>query len=549
MFFISLNLKYELFYLFVGDYKQKGAVWFLPFLSGILLGVSALPSKIWFISFLAFIPFLVSLQFIANKKRRNVYFLFQLLLMLSTFYLWVGFWVLQTANLGFIVGLFIVVPFLVLLFPYIFIFQKRPALANFFFVAAWLSAEYIQGYFELGSPFYNLGHNLGAAPKLIQWYEYTGAAGGTLWILVVNVVLYKLINGFINKSGEWKKQLVLVLSSILIPMLISMGIYYTYEEKGKSVEVLVLHPSTDNTDVKYRINIYDLLELYLENTLSHISDKTEYLVFPETAITNTGFIEDYHRNLVFNRWFERTAQFPNLKLISGAVAYEAIPNVGKIKNYRRIPGIRYSENYKTWYYTYNAALQLEQGQAVQFRVKDRLVPYQEYAPYPLILPRISPVGIDFQFSGKENNRQVFTASNGRKTAALICYETIYGNLFARAAREGAEAFFVLLNEGWYDDPKVPRQFLQLSVIRAIENRRSVVHSSNMGITAVISTKGEILSQTAIKEPDFIKQNVQFSRKWTLMAHLHNYIGILSLIFVFSIVLIAFFLLFLINKRR
>jgi apolipoprotein N-acyltransferase len=300
--------------------------------------------------------------------------------------------------------------------------------------------------------------------------------------------------------------------------------------------VLVVHPSTDNSDVKYRKNIYELMDIYLDIALPHITGNTDYVVLPETAITNTGWVEDYNRNLVFQHWFERTAQFPNLKLITGAIAYEAIPDVEKIKHYEKIPGIRYSENYKTWYYTYNAALQLEQNSPVQIRVKDKLVPFQEYAPYPTVLPRLSPVGIDFQFSSREKNRQVFTSDNRRKTAALICYEVVYGNLFARAARQGAEAFFVLLNEGWYEDPKVPRQFLQLSVIRAIENRRSIAHSSNMGISAVINQKGDVVGQIESKKAGLIVKNLILNKQCIIASCLENYIGALSLA-VLEIILI------------
>jgi apolipoprotein N-acyltransferase len=259
-----------------------------------------------------------------------------------------------------------------------------------------------------------------------------------------------------------------------------------------------------------------------------LSEKTEYVFLPETAITNAGWVHEYNRNLVFQHFREKTAAFPMLKLITGAVTYEAIPDVEKIKNYKKIPGIRYSEKYLTWYYTYNAALQIEQTQPTQIRVKDGLVPYQEFAPYPTVLPYISPVGIDFQFSKREKNREVFIAENGNKTAAMICYEVVLGNLFYKAVRKGAEAFFVLLNEGWYNDPKVPQQFLQLSVVRAIENRRSIAHASNLGISAFINQRGEVIASTESKQPDFLKREIAMNNSKTLYTSAGNYIGIAAI---------------------
>jgi apolipoprotein N-acyltransferase len=165
-----------------------------------------------------------------------------------------------------------------------------------------------------------------------------------------------------------------------------------------------------------------------------------------------------------------------------------------------------------------------------------LVPFQEYAPYPTILPKLSPVGIDFQFSPRGKNRQVFTSGNGHKTAALICYEVVYGNLYTRAARQGAEAFFVLLNEGWYKDPKVPRQFLQLSAIRAIENRRSIAHSSNLGISAVVNQKGEIVEQTYSMHSEFLKKEIRMNKKHTFATFLGSSLSIVAVISLFVIIL-------------
>ncbi len=501
---------------------------FIPVLTGILLAVSALPSKLYFLNFIAFIPLLIAAEGTLKRKKPFLIFALQLLIVLVVFYLWVGHWVLQTANLGFLIGFIIVLPFLILLIPYVYFIKKGNKFAPLYFISAWLVVELIQSFSQIGLPFYNLGHSLGANPKIIQWYEFTGAAGGTLWILAINFLVFSLGKSLVNGQRKWEKQVASVFGVFVVPMVISILIFNNFKEKGTTEEVLIIHPSTDNRDVKYRINIYELLDIYLAIMQPQLTDKTEYVVLPETAITNAGWISDYNRNLVFQHFREKTAQFPKLKLITGAITYEAIPNVEKIKNYKKIPGIRYSEKYHTWYYTYNAALQIEQSQATQIRVKEGLVPYQEFAPYPTVLPYISPVGIDFQFSKRENNREVFRSENNKKKAAFICYEVVLGNLFYNAARKGAEAFFVLLNEGWYNDPKVPKQFLQLSVVRAIENRRSIAHSSNMGISAFINQRGEVIASTKSKTPGFLKQEIAMNKSKTIYSTIGNYIGIAAI---------------------
>ena len=502
----------------------------LSILTGILLGISALPSNLWLFSFVSFIPLLIASELTIQLKKPLLIFALQLIISLVIFYFWVGHWILEAANLGFIIALLIPLPFFLLLLPFILI-KKSKILASLYFIAAWLTGELIQSYFQLGSPFYNLGNNLGAKPQLIQWYEFTGVAGGTLWILVVNFMLFSLWKTLIHKRKKWLKKSFIALGVLLIPIIISVIIYTSYEEKGSSSEILIIHPSTDCNDVKYQMNIYELMDIYLEIMIPQLTENTEYVILPETAITNAGWVHDINRNLVFNHFFDKTDNFPKLKLITGAILFETISNVEKIKSYNKMPGIRYSKKYKNWYYTYNSALQIEKDTLAQMRAKEGLVPYQEYAPYPNFLPRISPAGIDFQFSKREKNKLIFNSQNGRKTSALICYELVYANLFSKSVREGAEAFFVLLNEGWYNNAKVPNQFLQLSVIRAIENRRSIAHSSNMGISAFINQRGEVIAKTDSKKSASLISEIRMNKKRTFSSSTGNYIGFLAACFL------------------
>ncbi len=515
----------------------------LPALTGIIIGLSALPSHVWFLNFFAFIPLLIASNWTITYKKPLLIFALQLLIALVVFYFWVYLWVLQIAHLGFLIGFLIVLPYVILVSPYILFKRIGNKFAAVYFIAAWLTAEMVQSYFQLGSPFYNLGHSLGANPELIQWYEFTGATGGSLWILAVNFSFLSLGKTVIKDRKRWIRKSVTALGILLLPMVISVIIFHTYKEKGSSSEVLIIHPSTDCRDVKYQINIYELMDIYLGVMLPQLTENTEYVVLPETAITNAGWVADLNNNLVFDHFHEKTAGYPKLKLVTGAIIYDAVPDISKINGYDKMPGIRYSKNYQVWYYTYNAALQIEKDKSALMRTKEGLVPYQEYAPYPRILPYISQLGIDFQFSARKNNLQIFTSGNGIKTTAMICYELVYGNKFFRAARKGAEAFFVLLNEGWYSNiVKVKYQFLQLSVIRAIENRRCIAHTSNMGISAFIDQRGIVIAKNENTNPGFLKHEIRMNKKHTVASMMGNYIGISA---IFTVIFMIFSVL--INK--
>ncbi|MEZ5011209.1 MAG: hypothetical protein R2744_06230 [Bacteroidales bacterium] len=65
-------------------------------------------------------------------------------------------------------------------------------------VAAWLTYEQLTMLIPVLSPWLNPGNVFGNTPALVQWYEYTGSAGGSLWISLFS---YNYPDGRSKKSG------------------------------------------------------------------------------------------------------------------------------------------------------------------------------------------------------------------------------------------------------------------------------------------------------------------------------------------------------------
>ena len=57
-------------------------------------------------------------------------------------------------------------------------------------IAFWISFEFLHYNWELAWPWLALGNSLAEKPEWIQWYEYTGVFGGSLWILLANILLF-----------------------------------------------------------------------------------------------------------------------------------------------------------------------------------------------------------------------------------------------------------------------------------------------------------------------------------------------------------------------
>src|SRR5690606_32632102 len=75
-------------------------------------------------------------------------------------------------------------------------------------------------------------------------------------------------------------------------------------------------------------------------------------------------------------------------------------------------------------------------------------------------------------------------------AAAICYEIVFQDLVASSATE-ANMILTLSNDVWFGDSIAPHQHLQMARLRAIENRKPVVRSTNDGVSAVIDHRGRI----------------------------------------------------------
>ena len=81
-------------------------------------------------------------------------------------------------------------------------------------------------------------------------------------------------------------------------------------------------------------------------------------------------------------------------------------------------------------------------------------------------------------------------------APIICYESVFPNHVRKFIKKGAQAIFIITNDGWWGASKGRVQHNSYARIRAIESRRYVVRSANTGISSIISPRGFFCSPNA-----------------------------------------------------
>ena len=118
--------------------------------------------------------------------------------------------------------------------------------------------------------------------------------------------------------------------------------------------------------------------------------------------------------------------------------------------------------------------------------------------------------------------------NGIKVAPAICYEGLYGNHMAEFARNGAEALFVVSNDGWWGNTLGHRYLFKFCRLRAIELRRDVARSANTGVSGFITMQGEDVERMEWDNRGVLTADIRLNSKQTVYAKYGDYIGRLSL---------------------
>lgn len=142
---------------------------------------------------------------------------------------------------------------------------------------------------------------------------------------------------------------------------------------------------------------------------------------------------------------------------------------------------------------YNAVLLYDQGRLVDTYRKTHLVPFTEHFPYRDQFPWLYDLLVENNtaFWGKGTDFTVFEAA-GVRFSTPICFEDTFGYISRRFINEGAEIIVNLTNDSWSKSVPAAMQHMAMAVFRATENRRSVVRSTNGGMTTIIDPNGRLL---------------------------------------------------------
>ena len=407
--------------------------------------------------------------------------------------------------------------------------KTTTAIGYAFLVALWIAWEYFYFDAEISWPWLVLGNGFAKDIRLIQWYEYTGVLGGSLWVWLTNLALFAYLK-------YWTKRLqaagfILISLLILLPIVISLIRFYTYEEKTAACNVVVVQPNIDPYNDKFGGMSYrEQLDILLSLAATKVDTATDYVIGPETAL-NTINEQDMLYRYDIRQLSDFIAQYPHLAMVIGATSvYTYYTDKRPTETARKMDG--------GYYDTYNTALQIAVDTAIQIYHKSKLVIGVEKTPYPKFFRFLENYYIDLGGSigtcGIDTVRKVFTLPQQPfRVGTAVCYEAIYGRFYTEYVKQGANVMFIISNDGWWGNTAGYKQLLNQSSLRAIETRRSIARSANTGISALINQRGEIEARTEWWKPVALKGSINANEHITFYVRNGDMIGRIA-VFVFAL---------------
>jgi apolipoprotein N-acyltransferase len=400
----------------------------------------------------------------------------------------------------------------------------------FSLICFWMAFEYIHLNWQLSWPWLSLGNVFASQPDWVQWYEYTGSGGGTLWVLVVNVLVYELgqIQNPKFEIQKWitKRGIVAVLC-LLLPIIVSYVIgsmsgldNLMVMKRRMKDNVVIIQPNIDPYSKFEQGSAAQQIQTHLRLTMASIDTNTRLVIWPETALPANIPIDETRSHPVYQPVIDFINSHPNLVLLTGI---ETMRWYGTTK-----PASPYARKHPSgdYYDSYNAAVSIKAGQPLQFYVKSKLVPGVE--TLPTFLNVLGPV---FEkFGGTTGGYAMDTASvafahqgNYFVTAPIICYESVFGEYVASYVQKGANLLTIITNDGWWGNTPGHKQHLAYARLRAIETRRWVARSANTGISAVIDNYGQLVESRGWDKAEVIKYMIPAFTRQTFYVRNGDYL--------------------------
>ena len=440
--------------------------------SGLFTGITFNLPSLFFLVWFSFTPFIYAIS------RSN--FKGNLLNGISFGILYYGvsiFWVMRVTILGFVLLLLYLSLYCIgfsLLARY---FLHKP-LRIITLPCLWVIIEFLKENIWCGFGWANLGYSQYLNIYFIKVADLFGVKFISFLIMMFNVLIYEIFL-WLKKDDKRKKNIIFIKVNFTFLVLFACFLYSIYRLGDFTLHKFSSPKAQTDKDQLEPLRYEDSLKISIvqpnipqelkwkESSISGILDKLKILgketeedslvIFPEAS---WPFIVDKDN-------------FSNLQQFIKGIKRDTL--IGSVTE----------ENGQF----YNSALQLNQKAKLLFSYhKIKLVPFGEYVPLRKLLSFVSVINSIGDIS--RGNEFVEFLYKNKKFSVLICFEDIFPLHVRRFAKKN-DFLVNITNDAWFGGEPESGQHLSIMVLRAIENRISIVRSSNTGISGWVSFLGKV----------------------------------------------------------
>ena len=509
--------------------------------TGIMLSLPWLGFPGWLL-FVAFLPLLLLDQFFLANRRvfKSVSFWSHAFL---TFIVWNGlttWWIIHATAAGAFMAI-VANSFLMSVFAWLAHLIRRNsagAMGYLAWVALWITFEFFHFHWDIEWPWLTLGNGFANNIRIVQWYEFTGVLGGSLWVWMVNISVFNLLREYsVNRSFRFvRHQIAVVLLIVILPVTYSLVRYYTYTPQGISRNVLIVQPNIDPYSETFDDGaINDKLAAFIKITDQSLTGDVDYIIGPETVFEQQWDEDKLDHYPAFERLKQYTRNDGQPSLIIGASTYRIYKD-----NVTQSETARKSRDGAYTYDVFNTAVFTDYTGDNQLYHKSILVSGVEKMPFRKYLRFLGDLIIDLGGTtgtlGVQPYPTNFITPGGDQLAPVICYESVFGGYVSQFVQKGAHLIVIITNDGWWKNTPGYRQHFSFARLRAVENRRDIARAANTGISGVINQRGDVMAKSAWWQEDALKSEVLLNDKMTLYTRSGDYIGRISM-FVAALVVL------------
>ncbi len=485
--------------------KTRILLWLLAALSALLLSLPWLVPHTGALALVAFIPLLIA-DAVAEQCRVRGSWIYPFF----TFLAWnaaTTFWVWNATAGGAVFAIVANAVQMLLVWLLFRLARKKMngVLPYIFLVAMWIAWE--RRYFDVDFswPWLTLGGAFAQSTRTVQWYEFTGTLGGSLWIWVANLSLYGMLVAICD--GFWARwrgiaRVCAMLGVTLVvagPVVGSKLIYDSYEERSEgTVDVVIGQPNFDPYEKFTSMTQAQQTSVLLDGFGRALADSAQgpvLLLAPET-FTGDIVLDTPDDSPTVRSIRNFLAAHPGTEMLFGASTYN-------IYQTHAAPSILSRPYGDGWIVSHNSALMARPEGPLEYCHKSKLVIGVEMTPWPKIFvplddwlsARMGVSGLMGRSVGQDKPTVLHFGQNRIPVGCAVCYESVYPEYCTGYVKAGAKALTIITNDAWWGDTPGYRQHLSYARLRAIELRRDIARCGNTGISAFIDQRGEILSRT------------------------------------------------------